>query len=172
MKKQSEKFLGNSASLNLSLTDETQAQQTIPLFSKAGATATAAGAQITVAGDLGKILENCLADADSMFANEGQKVSDKYGYDGKRVLFNWWKALKAMEKDLNKQEKFKEATLISNLNKRAVEAAYNYYGVVPEKMVERLGLVIFSLAFYVFYTLWYGFSIMFIFEGWGLKIGH
>jgi len=172
MKKESEQFIGNSISVNLSLDDETQAQQTAPLFNKAGATATAAGVQVTVAGDLGKILENCLDDADSMFANKGQILSDKYGYGGKRALFNWWKALKAMEKGLNKQEKFAEAALISNLNKRAVEAAYNYYGIAPERMIERLGLVIFSLAFYVFYTLWYGFSIMFIFEGWGLKIGH
>jgi hypothetical protein len=31
-------------------------------------------------------------------------------------------------------------------------------------------VVIFSLIFYVVYTLWYGFAIMFLFEGWGLQL--
>jgi hypothetical protein len=33
-------------------------------------------------------------------------------------------------------------------------------------------LIIFALAFYVVYTLWYGFGLMWLFEGLGLKIGH
>ena len=33
-------------------------------------------------------------------------------------------------------------------------------------------VVIFALAFYVAYTLWYGFGLMWLFEGMGLKIGH
>jgi len=32
--------------------------------------------------------------------------------------------------------------------------------------------VIFSLVFYVVYTLWYGFGIMYMFEGWGLRLEH
>jgi len=45
--------------------------------------------------------------------------------------------------------------------------------VVPEQIRDKAGIVIFSLVFYVVYTIWYGFGILFIFEGWGLKIsGH
>jgi len=32
--------------------------------------------------------------------------------------------------------------------------------------------VTFSLVFYVVYTLWYGFGIMFMFEGSGMKLEH
>jgi hypothetical protein len=28
------------------------------------------------------------------------------------------------------------------------------------------------LIFYVVYTLWYGFAIMYMFEGWGLQLEH
>jgi hypothetical protein len=38
--------------------------------------------------------------------------------------------------------------------------------------MDRLGVVVFSLVFYVIYTLWYGFAIMFIFEGWGMQLEH
>jgi hypothetical protein len=44
--------------------------------------------------------------------------------------------------------------------------------VQAEKIGDKWGIVFFSLAFYVIYTMWYGFSILFLFEGWGLKISH
>jgi hypothetical protein len=130
------------------------------------------GSTIQVAGDLGKILQNCLADADHMYLNDGQKVSSKYGYDEKRVLFNWWNAFKEMDKGLKKQKLFKEAKLVTAVKKKAVEPSYNYYNIEPQRIMDRLGIVIFSLIFYVVYTLWYGFAIMFMFEGWGVKLEH
>jgi hypothetical protein len=76
----------------------------------------------------------------------------------------------AMVDDLKKQKKFKEAHVIELVKKKAVETSYNYYEIEPQKISDRLGLVIFSLVFYVVYTLWYGFAIMFLFEGWGLQL--
>ncbi|MBW1739028.1 MAG: hypothetical protein JRJ69_16175 [Deltaproteobacteria bacterium] len=107
-----------------------------------------------------------------MYHNDGKKVSEKYGYDERQALFNWWKAFKEMDKALKNQKKFKEAKVVSLVVKKAVESSYNYYEIEPQKITERLGVVIFSLIFYVAYTLWYGFAIMFMFEGWGLRLGH
>ena len=53
-----------------------------------------------------------------------------------------------------------------------MECAYNYYGVVPQNIMDKWGIVVFSLVFYVIYTMWYGYSILFMFEGWGLKLEH
>jgi hypothetical protein len=58
------------------------------------------------------------------------------------------------------------------VQKKALETSYNYYKIEPQKIGDRLGVVIFSLFFYVVYTLWYGFAIMFMFEGWGLRLTH
>jgi hypothetical protein len=107
-----------------------------------------------------------------MYHNLGEKVSGKYGYDERQVLFNWWKACNEMDKDLKRQKKFKEAKAVGLVVKKGVESSYNYYKIEPQKIGDRLGLVIFSLLFYVAYTLWYGFAIMFMFEGWGMKLGH
>ncbi|OQX07381.1 MAG: hypothetical protein BWK76_24920, partial [Desulfobulbaceae bacterium A2] len=75
-------------------------------------------------------------------------------------------------KDLTAQKKFKEAKFAHSTNQKAVEMAYNYYGVQAQRIADRWGVVVLSLVFYVCYTMWYGFGIMFCFEGWGLKIGH
>ena len=172
VKEETGNFVGRSIEVTLSMADEKQADQTALLFKKGGASVIIAGDVLQVTGDLGKILENSLADADNMYHNNGKRISEKYGYNEKRVLFNWWKALKAMDKDLKKQNKFEEAKVVSLIVKKAIEPSYNYYKIVPQKISDRFGIVIFSLVFYVVYTLWYGFAILFMFEGWGLRLEH
>ena len=172
VKKETDTFTGNSISVTLNMKDEAQAKQTAPLFMKGGALVNVSGVELKVSGDLGKILENCLADADYMYVNDGEKVKGKYGYDERQILYNWYTALKAMDKDLKAQKKFKEAKVVALVIKKAVECSYNYYTIEPQKISDRYGIVIFSLIFYVVYTLWYGFAIMFMFEGWGMKLGH
>ena len=100
------------------------------------------------------------------------RVSDKYGIPEKQALYNWWEALKGLDLALKKQKKFVAAKVVDLIQKKAVETAYNYYGIAPQKITDRFGVVIFSLIFYVVYTLWYGFAIMYMFEGLGLRLGH
>jgi hypothetical protein len=172
VKKETDKFAGNTVSVTLVMAEEDRARQTVPLLMKGGAMVNVLGKELKVTGDLGKILENCLADADYMYKNNGEAVSGKYGYDERRVLLNWWIALHHMEKDLQDQKKFKEAKVVALVTKKAVECSYNYYEISPQKIGDRFGIVIFSLVFYVVYTLWYGFAIMFMFEGWGMRLEH
>ena len=172
VKKETDTFMGNAINITLQMKDENQAQQTAFLFTGAGATAEVSGAQLTVSGDLGNILAASLTDSESMYNNDGTTVSGKYGYNERRVLYNWWTALKAADKDLKKQKLFTEAKTVASVVKKVIETSYNYYTIEPQKITDRLGIVIFSLVFYVAYTLWYGFAILFMFEGWGLKLGH
>jgi hypothetical protein len=88
------------------------------------------------------------------------------------ALYNWWQVLKGTEKNLKKQNRFKEAGVVDLIVKKAIETSYNYYQIEPQKITDRLGIVILSLVFYVVYTVWYGFAIMFLFEGWGLRLEH
>ena len=140
-------FTDKSVSVTLNMSDTGRAQQTVPLFETGGAQVTVNGSELKVAGNLRKILENCLADADAMYHNLGDKVSGRYGYDERQVLYNWWKAFKEMDKDLKAQKKFQEAKAIELIVKKAVEPSYNYYKIEPQKIVDRLGIVIFSLLF-------------------------
>lgn len=172
VKEATDEFAGNAISVTLTFADEERAGQTVPLFMQAGAMVNASGKELKVSGDLGKILENSLADADAMYYNKGEALSAKYGYDAKRVLLNWWVALHHMEKGLKDQKKFKEAKVVATVNQKAVECSYNYYKTDPQKIGDKIGIVIFSLVFYVVYTLWYGFAIMFMFEGWGMQLEH
>ena len=67
---------------------------------KAGALVNVEGKTLKISGDLARILENALADSDAMYYNRDSELSGKYGYEGQRVLLNWWVALHHLEKDL------------------------------------------------------------------------
>ena len=172
VKQETQKYVGNAVTVTMVMAEEERARQVAPLLMEGGALVNVSGAEVKASGDLGQILGNCLADADLMYHNDAEKLSAKYGYEGKRVLLNWWVALHHMENALKAQKKFKEAKVVALVVKKAVELGYNYYKVEPEKIGDKIGIVIFSLIFYVIYTLWYGFAIMFMFEGWGMRLEH
>jgi hypothetical protein len=172
VKKEIETFAGKSVNVTIAMADDGQAKQTAALLMKGDALVNVSGTRLRIEGDLAKILLNCLADADSMYINDGQTVAAKYGYNERQVLYNWWQALKALNKDLTKQKQFRAASAVDTVATKAVETSYNYYRIEPQKISDRAFIVFFSLVFYVIYTLWYGFSIMFMFEGWGLKLEH
>lgn len=165
-------FKGKQISSSFAMDNTEQARQTALLYTAAGAKAEVKDKTVNVTGELASLLTACLADADAMYANKGEAVSKKYGYNERQVLYNWWKSFKGIIGDFKDKKMFKEADAISLVLKKAVETAYNYYTIEPQKIGDRYGVVIFSLLFYVIYTVWYGFGIMFLFEGCGLKIGH
>jgi hypothetical protein len=168
----SEQYAGKMIDVKFALADEKQATDTAKLFQASGAEVTISGKELAVKGDMARIMKASLEDADLMFHNNGSALSDKYGYGERQVLFNWWTAFKSMGKDLTKQKSFKQAKMIVTIQTKALEPAYNYYGVEAGSYKDSFMLIIAALGFYVCYTLWYGFGIMFLFEGLGLKIGH
>ncbi|MCB2186575.1 MAG: hypothetical protein KQJ78_09170 [Deltaproteobacteria bacterium] len=173
VQKDAEKFLGRPVEMTLTLPDEATAAMGAKLVTVAQGQVEQKGDTLTVKAGLGKMLMSSLSDSDAMFHNQADKIAARYpDLKPREVVFTWWQMLKAMEKSLNKQELFPEAKFAGTVMQRAVEPAYNYYGIVPESIGERWGLVVVSLIFYVVYTVWYGFAVMFIFEGIGMQLEH
>lgn len=170
--KKAQSYNGNTIAVKVKASNAAQATRMEKLFTSAGATVAVEGDKLAIGGDLGKIASAALSDADLMFKNDGAAVKSKYGIDEKQVLFDWHTALGAMMKDLQKQEKFKEAKILRDAQTKALEPGYNYYGVQAIPMKNMMGVALIALAGYVIYTVWYGYAILFLFEGWGLKLEH
>ncbi len=168
--KGNEKFIGKAFSVSIKLDKPEANEKTAKLFTTAGAKAEIADDSLKIEGDLGKTLEAALKDADAIYHNEGSKVSSLYGYDEKEVMKNWWQALSKMDKVFKKEKMIEEAKIVSDVNKKAVETAYNFYGIESQKVSEKAGLMTGLLVFYVVYTLWWGFAIFYIFDGIGLTM--
>jgi hypothetical protein len=159
-----------TVTLNLKLADAETAAAIAPLFAEAGATTAVEAATLMVNGDLADIFNAALADADAAYHNNDNELEARYGIGVRTTMYGWWQALGAIERDLKRQKIFASADLAHSVQAKTVECAYNYYGIEPQNIGDRWGIVLFSLLFYVVYTVWYGYAIMYIFEGLGFEL--
>jgi hypothetical protein len=163
-------YAGRQFAAEVSLEKPETAALAANLFTAAGASAQAEGGKLTVSGDLGAVLVAVLRDSDEMYRNDGKAVAERYGAKEKDALRAWWTSLTAIDKFLKKNGKIEEAKIISDVYKKAIETAYNYYGIPAEKVADKAVLMTALLVFYVAYTLWWGFAIFYIFDGIGLTM--
>lgn len=165
-----ETFAGKPFAVVIKTDQPEEREITAKLFTVAGAKVGIRDGDLLVQGDLGAVLQGALRDADAMFKNNGRAVSDRYGYDEKKVLQNWWQAFSRMEKGLKKEKKVTEAKMIADVTKKAIEPGYNFYGIDANKVSEHAGMMSGLLVFYILYTMWWGYAIFYLFEGIGLSM--
>jgi hypothetical protein len=168
--KSNEKFKGVTVEVAIKLERPEQIPDAMNMLTTAGAEARNASPEIQIRGDLGAFLANILQDADAMYKNDGKKVADRYGLDEKEVMTTWWNILKGMDKSLKKLGKIKEAQIVSDVMRKTVEPAFNYYKIEAQQVADRAWIMTGLLVFYVIYTMWWGFAIFYIFDGIGLTM--
>jgi hypothetical protein len=166
-----EEHRGDAVTLSLKLGTTEAARTAAALLEGPADAVSAVGTEVTVEGRLAAMLETALDDAEAMYNNQGAGLAERYGVDERVALHVWWQVLGAMEKDFNRQKLFASAKLSDTVKTKTVECAYNYYGIEPQQITDRWGIVLFSLVFYVVYTVWYGYAVMFLFEGLGFRLG-
>jgi hypothetical protein len=165
-----QKMVGTPFAAEIKMTRPKRAQETAPLYQQAGAQVEVTGATLKISGDLGKVLIKAVADANALFNEEGEKLAAQYHYGAKQVLNNWWYSFNKLDAAMKRQKNFKQAKVIAEVQKRALEPAYNFSGIAPVSVSENAFLLALMLVFYVFYTLFYGFGIYELFEGLGLQM--
>jgi hypothetical protein len=182
--KDNEKFMGKMFTVNIKVSKpedkpgdaEKRAERAAKLFAvNPGAKVEVNGSELKIEGDLGLVLKAALEDSDVMFKNEGDKLKAKYEAamatdDVKQMFRQWNNVLPKINKEFAKEKKIEEAKIVSAVTKKAVETAYNYYGVEAQKVSDKAVLMTGLLVFYVIYTMWWGFAIFYIFDGIGLTM--
>jgi len=179
LQKNSEKFNGKPLSVKISAAKpddkpgdtEKRIENISKVLTTAGAKVEAQGTDLKIDGDLGAILASALQDSDAMYKNQGDAIKTRYNFDDEKKIFRqWYNAFTAMDKALKKDGKVEEAKIISDVTKKAIETAYNYYKVEAVKVKDKAFLMTALLVFYVAYTMWWGFAIYYIFDGVGLSM--
>lgn len=177
--KNNEKFMGRMFSVSIKADKpddkpgdaEKRAEMIAKIFTTSGAKAAVKGTELAIEGDLGKTLAAALKDSETMFRNDGQQIKALYGYeDEKKTFKQWWNALERINKKFMVEKKLEESKIVSDVMKKAIEPAYNFYKVDGQKVVEHAGMLSGLLVFYVAYTLWWGYAIFYLFDGLGLTM--
>jgi len=162
---------GKTVDVTVKQKDEAAAAEAVKLVALAGLTAEAKGNAVHISGDLSKMLGVVVSASDKLYMNDAEGVGAMFGGgDGMTVMKTWWGVLNPMVKELQKQKKVDEADAVIMVNAKAIEPAYNFFGIKGEKVSERAGVAAGLLFFYVLYTMWYGYAIFDIFNGIGLSM--
>ncbi len=140
------------------------------LLTQAGMTVTVKDSSLTINGELAKVLGVVLEDSSAMYYNKGSEISKKYGMDEKEVLATWWAVLNKSFKEFQKAGKVELSDITSAVMKKGIEPAYNFYKIEPQKVSDKALTVIGLLAFYILYTMWWGYAIFYMFDGLGLSM--
>ncbi|MEW5763013.1 MAG: hypothetical protein AB1776_07415 [Bacillota bacterium] len=164
-----EMYRGREVSWKVKVEDEELGAAIARVFAAAGATAGTEAGKVTVSGDMGRLAVAAAADADALYKNETAGFEPKYGLDGRRAVYCWYKGFEALEKAARAEGKTDVANFAKKVMTKALEPAFNFAGIPAASFSERLGVALFLLVFYVVYTVWYGFGVMFIFEGLGIS---
>ena len=171
MSKESQKFAGKPVSFTVKLEDQTQIDKAVAILIPAGAQVGAKELSLTVSADLGKLLDQVLQDSDAIYNNNPKQLSERYpGIDGKEVLPLWWTILNKSIKVLQKDKHIEEAGIISDVMKKGIEPAHNFYGIEAQSVLDKAFTLTALLVFYVLYTMWWGYAIFYLFEGLGLTM--
>jgi len=168
--KSNEQFANTAIAVTVKYEKPEQIDGTVKLLTTAGIDAKNANAELQINGSLGTLMTKILQDSDDMYKNNGSAVATRYGREEKKVMETWHTMLKGMDKSLKKQGKIAEAKMVSDVMKKAVEPAYNYYKVEAQNVVDKAGIMTGLLVFYVAYTMWWGFAIFYMFDGVGLTM--
>lgn len=177
--KSNEKFMGRMFAISIK-TDkpedrpgdaEKRAANIGKVFTAAGAKVEVNAATVKIEGDLGKVLASALQDSDDMYKNRGEEIRARYAADDEKKMFRQWhNALGMINKEFQKEKKIEESKMVSDVMKKAIEPAYNFYKVDGEKVIDHSGMLSGLLVFYVMYTMWWGYSIFYMFDGLGLSM--
>ncbi len=179
IKTEVEKFKGQPLDITIDLKKPTDnPQDTLEritlctkLYTKVGAKVEVVEeGKIHIIGDLGEILSAALEDSEAMYRNKGEIIKEKYEYENEKKMFRQWhNTLSAINKKLILEKKVEQANIVNTVVTKAIEPAYNFYEIKPQNVKQQAGVLIGLLVFYIFYTVWWGFAVMYLIEGLGLS---
>lgn len=162
---------GKNINLTIKASSPADAVKWGKLYTTAGATVTVKESSVTIDGDFGKILGAVVADSDFMYHNDSKPLETKYGYNAREATNNWNNSLKKIDAALKAKSQFQQEFDLVKVQQKALEPAYNYYGVEIKNVSENKLSLVLLLSFYLLYTIWYGFGLFYLFDGLGIVVG-
>jgi len=161
---------GQELAVSVKMENADQAARAAKIFARSAPDTTSQGVQLSIKGNLAKLLGAVLEDSNSMYFDKGDEIREKYGMDEKEVMTTWWAALNRAVKELQKSRKTEQSNIILEVMKKGIEPAYNFYKIDPQSIGEKAFTAMGLLVFYVLYTCGWGFAIFNLFDGVGLSM--
>ncbi len=128
----------------------------------------AGGGWFRIRGDYGRLTTAAIADAKLAFYNDEPSLEHKYSIPSREVIFTWWQVFSRLEIDLASRGQAEEASFAQYVQAKVLEPAYNFSGIQARAISQNLLPAVLLLAFYLVFTLLYGFSTFMLLDGLGI----
>ena len=142
----------------------------VTLLNSLGLEAQATESRIAIKGNLFTLLDTIVSDAELLYHNNVDAITEQRGIEGRRTMRIWWNITSTLINPMQQRGMNSEASIVNTVMTKGIEPAYNFFGITPQRVVDNIPLVAGFLIFYVIYTMWYGFAIFELFEGIGLTM--
>ncbi|MFB3891299.1 MAG: sulfite exporter TauE/SafE family protein [Phycisphaerae bacterium] len=126
--------------------------------------------RIRIAGKMGPLCKAALDDARRAFQNDDDGFLAEHGVRAHTVAYCWWTVFDGLTRRYVQEGRGSHAELMRFMATKVMEPAYNFRGIEAASAATNWWPLAGMLGLYVFFTLWYGFSIMLVMEGLGVTM--
>lgn len=171
-REQAARLIGVQVDLGVTPREEVDLGEVVQLLSAAGVEAIALpDGRVRLSGDLGRLSEAAFADAEQAFRNQGAVLESRYHMRSAEAAYAWWVVYDGLTRRYTQENRAGEANFCKFMLTRVLEPAYNFRGIEASSIRQHAGPVVLLLVAYVLYTVWYGYAILYVFEGLGIRAG-
>jgi hypothetical protein len=124
--------------------------------------------RIRIKGDLGTLALEAINEASLSYENKTSEIEKEYGFKSTEVIYCWWLIFDGLTRRYTQDNMGAEANFTKLITTKILEPAYNFRDTEAKNIKDSVLPVTLLLLAYVAFTLWYGFSILLIFEGLGI----
>lgn len=125
-------------------------------------------ARIRIKGDLAKLSLEAINEAGLSYDNNAADIEKEYGFKSTEVIYCWWLIFDGLTRRYTQDNMGAEANFTKFVTTKILEPAYNFRGIAAKNIRDSILPVTMLLLAYIAFTLWYGFSMLLIFEGLGI----
>jgi hypothetical protein len=163
-------FAGTSVDLGIAPRDFADAGDIASVVAASGASAKVLDdGRVRITGDLGAIAGAAIDAADAVFVDGEGSVRAAPGVPAPEVIYAWWIVFDGLTRRFTQEEQTAKANFTNYVSTKILEPAYNFRGIQARGLNASIVPVVALLAFYLGYTILYGMSILFLFEGLGIN---
>ena len=121
--------------------------------------------RVRITGDLGKLAKAAVDDAALQFDNRSHSLARRRQMTASEAIYCWWIIFDGLTRRYVQENRGSEANFTKFVSAKILEPCYNFRGIKAMQVRNRVIPLVLLLGCYILFTLWYGFSILNVFEG-------
>jgi uncharacterized membrane protein YfcA len=165
------RYVGRHIDISVHPQDMLDGSQVARFVSRAGLEGRAIEhGRVRIIGDLGDLSREAIADGELAFHNRTEELSARRGTSSAEAIYCWWIIFDGLTRRYVQENRGEDANFTRFIATKVLEPAYNFRDIEPKRAAEGVRPLALLLVAYIVFAVWYGFSMLYLFEGIGVPV--